>query len=220
MARFIDHTLLKPDVTPEQVEKICEEGIEYGFASVCVSPAWVPLAASLVRSSEVKVCTVVGFPLGASTTKSKAFEAEDAVSNGADELDMVMNIGALKSGSIAWLKEEIEEVLKSGAIVKVIIETGLLSEDEKVRACSLAKEARADFVKTCTGFGPGGATVEDVKLMRRVVGEKMGVKASGGIRNLATCKALLEAGATRIGTSAGVQIVREAIDATRDESAY
>lgn len=218
VAKFIDHTLLRPDAIPAQIEKICREGIEYGFASVVVNPAWVPLAASLLRGSDVKVCTVVGFPLGASTPTTKAFEAEDAVSNGAEELDMVMNLGALKSGDTTWVKEEIEEVLKSGAFLKVIIETGLLSEKEKIEACEAAKETGVNFVKTCTGFGPGGATVEDVRLMRRIVGEKVGVKASGGIRKFAILKALLEAGATRIGTSTGVQIVREAADAARDES--
>lgn len=220
VAKFIDHTLLRPDATSEEIERICGEGIGYGFASVCINPAWVPLAASLLKDSEVKVCTVVGFPLGASTAKSKAFEAEEAVSNGAEELDMVINIGALKSGNTALVKEEIEGVLKSGALLKVIIETGLLSQEEKMKACLLAKEAGAHFVKTCTGFGPGRATEEDVRLMRKIVGEKLGVKASGGIRNLATFKSLLKAGATRVGTSTGIQIIKETYgsDEARDES--
>jgi len=217
VASLIDHTLLRADATATQMESICEEGIKYGFASVCINPTWVSVASSLLKGSDVKVCSVVGFPLGSLTPKSKALEAEDAVSNGAEELDMVMNIGALKSGYIDWLREEIEGVLKSGAVLKVIIETGLLSEEAKVRACSLAKEGGAHFVKTCTGFGPGRATVEDVKLMRRTVGAKMGVKASGGIRRFAEVKALLDAGATRIGTSRGLQIVREAADEARNE---
>ncbi len=212
IAKFIDHTLLKPDATCKQIERICREGMEYGFASVCVNPAWVPLVASLIKGSDVKVCTVVGFPLGASTPKAKACEAEDSVSNGAEELDMVMNIGALKSGCITSIKKEIEEILKAGVLLKVIIETGLLSEEEKTMACVAVKEAGAHFVKTCTGFGPGGATVQDVKLMRRIVGEEIGVKASGGIRNLSTCRVMLEAGANRIGTSTGVQIAEEAND--------
>ena len=217
VASLIDHTLLRADATATQMESICEEGIKYGFASVCINPTWVSVASSLLKGSDVKVCSVVGFPLGSLTPKSKALEAEDAVSNGAEELDMVMNIGALKSGYIDWLREEIEGVLKSGAVLKVIIETGLLSEEAKVRACSLAKEGGAHFVKTCTGFGPGRATVEDVKLMRRTVGAKMGVKASGGIRRFAEVKALLDAGATRIGPSRGLQIVREAADEARNE---
>jgi deoxyribose-phosphate aldolase len=217
VASLIDHTLLRADATAKQIEGVCEEGLKYEFASVCVNPVWVSVTASLLKGSEVKVCSVVGFPLGSLTPKLKALEAEDAVSNGANELDMVMNIGALKSGYTDWVREEIEGVLQSGAVLKVIIETGLLSEEAKVMACSLAREGGAHFVKTCTGFGPGRATIEDVRLMRRTVGTEMGVKASGGIRRLAEVKALVDAGATRIGTSTGVQIVREAADGTRDE---
>jgi deoxyribose-phosphate aldolase len=218
IAEFIDHTLLRPEATPVQIEKLCREGMEYGFASVCISPTWVPLAFSLLGDSGIKVCTVAGFPLGASTTATKVFEAREAVSNGAEEIDTVMNLGALKSGHITWVKAEIEALMKLGVVLKVIIETGLLSETEKVAACEAVREAGADFVKTCTGFGRGRATVEDVRLMRKVVGGEVGVKASGGIRDFKTAEALLQAGASRIGTSTGVQIVKEAGVGTRDES--
>jgi deoxyribose-phosphate aldolase len=218
IAEFIDHTLLRPEATPAEIEKLCREGMEYGFASVCVNPAWVPLASTLLRNSGIKVCTVAGFPLGASTTSAKVFETREAISNGAEEIDTVMNLGALKSGDITWVKTEIEELTKLGVVLKVIIETGLLSEMEKVAACEAVRETGADFVKTCTGFGPGRATVEDVRLMRKVVGGDMGVKASGGIRDFRTAEALLQAGASRIGTSTGVQIVKEAGVGSRDES--
>jgi len=216
VARLIDSTLLRPDATPRAIQQICREGMEYGFASVCVNPAWVSLAASLLKGSPVNVCTVVGFPLGASTAKVKVFEAEDAVSNGAGELDMVMNIGALKAGNSDSVAMEIRDVLKSGALLKVIIETGLLSEEEKVRACHLVEDGGAHFVKTCTGFGPGQATEDDVRLIRSVVGDRIGVKASGGIRDYATVKSLVRAGATRVGTSTAVKIVKEETEFDED----
>ncbi len=211
LAGMIDHTLLKPDATPQEIEQICGEAVEYKFASVCINPGYVTLAASLLRSSPVKVCTVIGFPLGATSTKSKVHEAEEAISNGAQEIDMVINIGRLKSGDFDYVENEIREIAGVGhakaAIVKVIIETCLLSDDEKEKACLLAKEAGADFVKTSTGFSKGGATVSDVALMRRVVGNKMGVKASGGVRSYEDAVTMIENGATRIGTSSGIKIV-------------
>ncbi|MGE5554109.1 MAG: deoxyribose-phosphate aldolase [Betaproteobacteria bacterium] len=210
LAKLIDHTLLKPDATPEAIARLCGEAAEYGFASVCVNPGNVALAAALLRGSEVKVCTVIGFPLGATTPLAKAFEARDAVANGADELDMVLNVGALKAGDEALVARDIRAVVEAagGRLVKVILETGLLTEEEKVRACLLAKEAGAGFVKTSTGFGPGGATVEDVRLMRQAVGPDFGVKASGGIRDRVTAERMVAAGATRLGTSSGVAIIR------------
>ena len=211
IASYIDHTLLKAESTKEQIVKICKEAAEYEFASVCVNPAWVETAASNLQGSKVKVCTVIGFPLGASTAETKAFEAQDAISKGAREIDMVINIGALKSGDVVKVKEDIEAVVeaaKDKAIVKVIIETSLLTDEEKVQACNLSKEAGADFVKTSTGFSTGGATVEDVKLMRETVGTELGVKASGGVRSLEDLQAMIEAGATRIGASSGVQIMQ------------
>ncbi|GFP18867.1 deoxyribose-phosphate aldolase [Candidatus Hakubella thermalkaliphila] len=210
IAKLIDHTLLAPDATRERIARLCQETREYGFASVCVNPGWVKIAAQLLEGSEVKVCTVIGFPLGATTTLTKAMETRDALANGADEVDMVLNVGALKSGDEDWVREDIASVVKAanGRVVKVILETGLLTDEEKVKASLLAKEAGASFVKTCTGFGPGAATVEDIALLRKTVGEKMGVKASGGVKDYETARRMIEAGANRIGTSSGVAIVK------------
>lgn len=210
LAKLIDHTLLKPDATEAQIRAICAEAREHGFMSVCVNPHWVPLCRDLLSDTDVKVCTTIGFPLGANRSEIKAVEAEDAVARGAREVDMVINVGALKSGQLDVVRNDIRAVVEavSGeALVKVILETGLLTDEEKVTACRLAQEAGADFVKTSTGFGHGGATVADVALMRRTVGPDMGVKASGGIRDLATAMAMVEAGANRIGASAGVAIL-------------
>ena len=206
---YIDNTLLKPDATPEQIEKICAESREYGFASVCVNPAYVPLAAKCLSGSGVKVCTVIGFPLGMNQTEVKAFEASLAEKQGAEELDMVINVGRLKAGDDEYVKKDIEAVVAAanGKLVKVIIETFLLTDEEKTRACGIAKAAGADFVKTCTGFSGGGANVRDIALMREAVGPEMGVKASGGVRDFESAKALIEAGATRIGASSGKKIV-------------
>ena len=207
---FIDHTLLKADATVEQITKLCMEAREYQFASVCVNSCWVRLCSELLRGSGVAVCTVVGFPLGAMIPEAKAFEAEAAIENGATEIDMVINIGALKSKDYRMVAKDIQVVCDAvhqhGALLKVIIETCLLTKEEKVIACLLAKNADADYVKTSTGFSTAGATVEDVKLMRSVVGEEMGVKAAGGIRDKETADAMLDAGADRLGASAGVQI--------------
>lgn len=211
IAKYIDHTLLKPDATKDEIEKLCEEAKEFGFASVCVNPAWVSYARELLQKTDVKVCTVIGFPLGATTTETKRMETEQAIQNGAAEVDMVMNIGALKSGDQLTVENDIEAVVhaaKEKALVKVIIETCLLTDDEKVIACQLAKKAGADYVKTSTGFSTGGATVEDIKLMRKTVGPDLGVKASGGIRTREDALAMINAGATRIGASAGVAIVK------------
>ena len=211
IAQFIDQSLLKADVTEEDIRNLCEEAKQYGFASVFINPFWVPLAVELLKDSPVKVGTVAGFPLGASTTATKVFQAKEAISKGADEIDMVMNVGALKSGDYKRVSEDMKAVVEAaeGKTVKVILETCLLSEDEKVRAALLAKEAGAHFVKTSTGFSLGGATVEDVALLRRTVGRNMGVKASGGIRDLEMVLKLIDAGATRIGTSSGVAIIRQ-----------
>ena len=210
---MIDHTLLKPDATRMDIEALCREAAEYKFASVCVNPTWVALCATLLRSSGVKVCSVVGFPLGATTADTKHFETRRAIFDGACEIDMVINVGALKSGDLRLVERDIESVTvpcrESSALSKVIIEAALLTDDEKVTACTLAKAAGADYVKTSTGFGPGGATAADVMLMRRVVGEEMGVKAAGGVRDLEGLKAMVAAGATRVGASAGVRIVQE-----------
>ena len=211
MAQYIDHTILKPDATAAEVRKLCEEAKEYNFASVCVNPSYVSMAAAELKESPVKITTVIGFPLGATTPTSKAIETRDAIANGADEIDMVINIGALKSGNDNLVRRDIEGVVEGASgrgIVKVILETALLTDEEKVRGCLLAKTAGADFVKTSTGFGPGGATVEDIALMRRTVGPEMGIKASGGIRDFETAKAMVDAGATRIGASASVSIVK------------
>ena len=214
IAKYIDHTLLKPDATFDRVTKLCQEAREFGFASVCVNPCYVRHCAGLLRGSSVKVCTVIGFPLGANVTETKALEARRAIREGATEVDMVINVGALKSGRDELVYKDIRAVVEAamdgGAICKVILETSLLNDDEKTRACLAARRARADFVKTATGFGPGGATADDVALMSRAVsGTKMGVKASGGIRNLQDAQQMIRAGATRIGASAGVRIVKE-----------
>ncbi|MCW1927077.1 deoxyribose-phosphate aldolase [Bhargavaea beijingensis] len=211
VASMIDHTLLKPEVTKEQIEELCKEAKEYKFASVCVNPYWVETAASELSGTEVKVCTVIGFPLGASTKETKAFETKDAIGKGAQEIDMVLNIGALKSGDEEAVEADIRAVVEAAAgkaIVKVIIEACLLTDDEKIIACRLSKQAGADFVKTSTGFSTGGATIEDVALMRLTVGDEMGVKASGGVRSLEDLQAMVEAGATRIGASSGVKIMQ------------
>ncbi|MCX7840094.1 MAG: deoxyribose-phosphate aldolase [Anaerolineae bacterium] len=214
IAKFIDHTLLKPEATPAEIEKLCAEAKEHHFATVCVNPTYVKQCAQLLQGTDVAVCTVVGFPLGAHTTEVKVFETQQAIDDGAREIDMVINIGALKAKQYDVVREDIRAVCDAaharGAIVKVIIETALLTDDEKVRACELARDAGADYVKTSTGFGPGGATVHDVALMARTVGGQLGVKASGGIRNYEQAQAMIAAGATRIGASAGVKIVEEA----------
>ena len=213
VAGFIDHTLLKPDATLADIDKLCREAAEWKFATVCVNPTWVAASAQRLRGSGVAVCSVVGFPLGATTPDVKQFEARRAIFDGAVEIDMVINVGALKSGDVRLVSEDIRGVVQAcrggAASSKVIIETALLTDEEKVTACTLAKAAGADFVKTSTGFGPGGATAADVALMRRVVGDEMGVKASGGDKDLEQMKAMVAAGATRIGASAGVRIMRE-----------
>jgi deoxyribose-phosphate aldolase len=209
VARMVDHTLLKPNATQTEVANLCEEARKYCFASVCVNPSNVAYSAQMLQGSGVKVCTVIGFPLGSTTSTVKAVEARDAIANGAEEIDMVINVGALKSGNDAAVYEDIKAVREAtrGKVLKVILETSLLSDEEKVRACIMSKKAGADFVKTSTGFGGGGATVEDVKLMRQTVGPLMGVKASGGIRDAKIADAMIQAGATRLGTSASVAIV-------------
>lgn len=207
--KYIDHTLLKPDASQEQIETLIEEAKKYDFASVCVNPTWVSFAAQALKATDVKVCTVIGFPLGANTPELKAFETSDAIQNGATEVDMVINIGALKSRNFDLVERDIRAVVEAakGTLVKVIIETCLLTDDEKVRACQLAQKAGADFVKTSTGFSTGGATVADVALMRKTVGPDMGVKASGGARSYEDALAFIKAGATRIGASSGVAIM-------------
>jgi deoxyribose-phosphate aldolase len=216
IAGMIDHTLLKPDATADEIAQLCYEARKYEFASVCVNPTHVELCAELLQGSNVKVCTVIGFPLGASAPEVKAFEAETAIHDGATEIDMVINIGALKAGDHTLVAQDIREVVRvghaHGAIVKVIIETALLTEEEKVQACLFSKEAGADFVKTSTGFSGGGATTEDIALMRRVVGPDMGVKASGGVRDFDDAQSMVEAGATRLGASAGVKIVQGSLE--------
>lgn len=213
MARMIDHTLLKPNGTEEQIRQLCAEAREFSFATVCVNPAWVPLCAQLLRGAPVKVCTVIGFPLGATLPDVKAFEARRCANLGATELDMVINVGALKSRLYDVVEDDIAAVVDAahglGATVKVIIEAAYLTDEEKVEACVLSKAAGADYVKTSTGFAPSGATVEDVALMRRVVGPGMGVKAAGGVRTAEEAKAMVAAGATRIGASASVKIIGE-----------
>lgn len=214
IAGYIDHTLLKPEATPAQIERLCHEAAQFRFASVCVNPLYVPLCVRLLRSTPVAVCTVLGFPLGATTSKTKVFEAAQAVGNGARELDMVLAVGLLKSGEYGLVAQDMREVVEAGhaggALVKVIVETSLLSDEEKVAACLLAARVGADFVKTSTGFSGGGATAADVALMRQTVGAEVGVKASGGIRSLADAQTMIAAGADRLGASAGVAIVREA----------
>ena len=212
IASMIDHTLLKPEATPAQVERLCAEAAEYHFASVCVNPVYIPLAARLLKGTGVKVCCVVGFPLGAIAPEQKAAEAASCVAMGAEELDMVIHVGAAKAGDWALVQRDIEGVVKAAAghTVKVIIETCLLTDEEKVKACEAAKAAGAHFVKTSTGFSTGGATTHDIALMRKTVGPEMGVKASGGIRDYETAMAMIEAGANRIGASAGIAIVAAA----------
>ncbi|MCE4046995.1 MULTISPECIES: deoxyribose-phosphate aldolase [Bacillaceae] len=210
IAKMIDHTLLKADATKEQVKTLCEEAKQYSFASVCVNPTWVQYASELLAGTEVKVCTVIGFPLGATTSATKAFETTNAIENGATEVDMVINIGALKDKNYDLVKEDIKAVVdaaKGKALTKVIIETSLLTDEEKEKACVLAVEAGTDFVKTSTGFSTGGATVEDIALMRKTVGPDIGVKASGGVRSSEDTEKMIAAGATRIGASSGVAIV-------------
>jgi deoxyribose-phosphate aldolase len=214
IASMIDHTLLKPDATRQQIEELCREAAQFRFATVCVNPTWVAACSRLLAGSGVAVCTVVGFPLGATTADVKGYETQRTIFDGAREVDMVINVGALKSGDLRTVERDIEEVAgrcrACGVVSKVIIEAALLTDDEKVSACTLAKAAGADYVKTSTGFGPGGATAADVALMRRVVGTEMGVKAAGGIRDLEGLKAMVAAGATRVGASAGVKILQQA----------
>jgi deoxyribose-phosphate aldolase len=213
VARLIDHTLLRPEATRDDIEALCREALDFKFANVCINPTWIKLAAHLLAGSGVGVCAVVGFPLGATTPDVKACEARRAIADGAREIDMVINVGALKSGNRDDVVCDIEAVTaacrEGSSLTKAIIEAALLTDDEKIAACTLAKAAGADFVKTSTGFGPGGATTADVALIRRIVGPEMGIKAAGGIRDLATLEAMVAAGATRIGTSAGVKILRE-----------
>jgi deoxyribose-phosphate aldolase len=214
LSKYIDHTLLKPDASETQIRQLCKEAAQFHFATVCVNPTWVRLCAGLLKGTDVGVCTVAGFPLGATPADVKAYEARRAVFDGAQEVDMVINVGLLKSGHDPLTLEDISQVANAVhdgcAILKVIIETALLTDEEKVKACTLARQAGADYVKTSTGFGPGGATAQDVALMRRVVGKDVGVKAAGGIRDLAAAQQMIAAGATRVGASAGVKIVQEA----------
>ncbi len=211
--KYIDHTLLKPEATRDDIIKLCEEAKQYKFKAVCINPSYVSLCKEHLLNSDVKIATVIGFPLGANTIETKVYETENALVNGAEEIDMVINIGKLKSKDFDYVYNEIREVVNKAnerkAIVKVIIETCLLTDDEKIKACELAKKANAKFVKTSTGFSTGGATVEDVRLMKKVVGDDLEVKASGGIRDLETFRKMIEAGATRIGTSSGVKIINE-----------
>ena len=213
LAAVIDHTLLKPEATASEIDRLCQEALSYSFASVCVNPFWVPRVSAFLKGSPVKVCTVIGFPLGANTTTIKTEEAAQACAQGAEEIDMVLNVGALRSGEYQWAQQDVFEVAQvvrsNGGLLKVILETCLLTDDEKTRACCVAIEAGADFVKTSTGFSKGGATVEDVRLLRSAAGPNIGVKASGGIRDLVTLRAMLDAGANRIGASAGVNILKE-----------
>lgn len=209
IASMIDHTLLKPEATEEEIKKLCLEAKEHGFASVCVNPSNVKFAYDILKDTKVKVCTVIGFPLGANTSTLKAFEAREAIENGATEVDMVINVGKLKAKDYEFVKNDIKAVVdaaKGKALTKVILETCLLTDEEKVTACKLSKEAGADFVKTSTGFSKGGATAEDIKLMRETVGEKMGVKASGGVRTHEDAVKMINAGASRIGASASIAI--------------
>lgn len=212
LTHYIDHTLLKADATQAQIEKLCQEARDNHFYSVCINSYYVRTAVELLRGSGVNVCTVVGFPLGASTMETKRFEAMKAIAEGAKEIDMVMNISAAKSGNWQYVLDDMSSLAQvthqQGAILKVILETALLTQEEKIKACELAVKAEVDFVKTSTGFYPGGATLEDVKLMRSIVGSDIGVKASGGIRDTETAKAMIEAGANRLGTSASVEIVK------------
>ncbi len=211
MSAYIDHTLLKPEATRRDVIRLCREAVENNFYSVCINPSYVKTAANELQGTGVKVCAVIGFPLGTTTSAVKAFETAEAVDNGAEEIDMVIHCGALKNKEKQYILDDISAVVRSakGRAVKVIIETGLLSDQEKVLACQLAKEAGANFVKTATGYGPGGATVADLQLMRETVGSSLGIKASGGVRTAEDAKKMIAAGATRIGTSAGLTIVKE-----------
>lgn len=212
LAKMIDHTILKAEATDAEVEKLCTEALKYNFASVCVNPSMVKKASKLLKNSNIGVCTVIGFPLGANTTEVKAFETKNAIENGAAEVDMVINIGKLKEGNLEYVKNDIESVVNatSGkALTKVIIETCILTDEEKIKVCKIAKEAGADFVKTSTGFSNAGATAKDIKLMRKTVGKELGVKASGGIRTLKDAMIMIENGATRIGTSASISICEE-----------
>jgi deoxyribose-phosphate aldolase len=211
IAHMIDHTVLKADTTEEQIRQLCREAATYCFASVCVNPTWVELCARLLRRQGVKVCSVIGFPFGATTTETKTYETRNAIGNGATEIDMVINVGELKSKNYDKVRKDIGAVVRAshpGALVKVILETCYLTEEEKIKACELSRAVGADYVKTSTGFGPGGATVEDIALMRKVVGPEMGVKASGGVRTFETAREMIEAGATRIGASAGLKIIK------------
>lgn len=210
IASYIDHTLLKPTASRQDIRQLCEEARKYGFAAVCVNPGHVFFAAQLLAGSETAVCTVIGFPLGAATTLSKVAEVRDAIANGAHELDMVINLGSLLEGNYAGVYSDIKAVRDAAPrqILKVILETGYLSKEQIVRGCILAKMAGADFVKTCTGFGPGSCSTENVALMRQVVGQDFGVKASGGVRDIASAEAMIKAGANRIGASAGIAIVQ------------
>lgn len=211
LSKYIDHTILKPDATRQEIKTLCEEAATYNFASVCVNPCWVSYASELLKDSSAVVCTVIGFPLGASTTKTKVFETKDAIANGAKEIDMVINIGALKNKEYVDVEEDIRAVVEAShpeAIVKVIIETCLLTKDEIVKACELSVAAKADFVKTSTGFSTGGATPEDVKLMKDTVGDKALVKASGGVRSKEDADVMISMGADRLGTSSGILLVK------------
>lgn len=211
ISKTIDHTLLKPDASSSDVEKLCREAAEYKFKAVCVNPSHIKLCSEILKGTDVKIAAVIGFPLGAGTTESKVFETKDAVGKGANEIDMVINIGALKEGNLSLVENEIKAVVEASAkktIVKVIIETCLLTDEEKITACKLSKSAGAHFVKTSTGFSTGGATVEDVALMKSVVGDALEVKASGGVRDYETAIKMIEAGASRIGTSSGIKIIK------------
>ncbi|MFA6598384.1 MAG: deoxyribose-phosphate aldolase [Ignavibacteriaceae bacterium] len=220
LARMIDHTMLKPDATTAEITQLCAEAKQYHFASVCVNPGFVPLCSSILKGSDVKVCTVIGFPLGATTTEVKRMEAEQAIANGATEIDMVINVGQLKSGNIEYVFNDVNKVVLAAKahrnVCKVILETALLTDEEKVKACLICKKAGADFVKTSTGFSKGGATVGDIALMRKIVGSAIGVKASGGIRSKEDAEAMIASGADRIGASASVKIVM----GEKSESSY
>ncbi|MCB0753021.1 MAG: deoxyribose-phosphate aldolase, partial [Ignavibacteriae bacterium] len=211
LARMIDHTMLKPEATPQEITTLCEEAKKYNFASVCINPSYVPLCSKLLSGTQVKVCTVIGFPLGATTTATKRAEADEAIKNGAQEIDMVINIGKLKAGDYEYVFNDINQVAlaakRKNAVLKVILETALLTDEEKVKACIISKQAKADFVKTSTGFSKGGATAGDIALMRYVVGSTVGVKASGGVRTLEDAETMIRSGADRIGASASVKIV-------------
>lgn len=215
LSKYIDHTLLKAEAREEEVIKLCSEAKEYDFFSVCVNPSFVELASKELKGSDVKVCTVIGFPLGATTMQTKAFETKDAIEKGAHEVDMVINVGALKDGKYDYVREDIKAVVDASnkkALVKVIIESCLLTDEEKVKACELSKEAGADYVKTSTGFSTGGATAADIALMRKTVGAELGVKASGGVRTYEDSIAMIEAGASRIGASASIAIVEKSVN--------